>query len=141
MRICKSSQLPQPKHLAVDPMDTGPEGRPSKIQCMACPGVYADKILMERRTGTGHRKRQAVGVSALTTATSGGRQFKLIIKAKYVVSSAGALHTPALLLRSKITCKGNVGRHLHLHPATAVYGLYQKVRVLVRTKSLRACTP
>ena len=92
-------------------------------------GTFADKILMEKCSGTGQRKRLAVGVSALTTATSGGRQFKLIIRAKCMVSSAGALHTPALLLRSKITCRGNVGRHLHLHPATAVFGLYQKVRI------------
>jgi len=128
MHICKSSQLPQRKHFAVELICTGPEGHSSKIQCMSCAGVYADKVVMEQKPGTGQRKRQAVAVSALTNATSGGRQFKLIIKAKYVVSSAGALHTPALLLRSKITCKGNVGRHLHLHPATAVYGLYQKVR-------------
>ena len=91
-------------------------------------GVFADKILMEKCAGNGQRKRQAVGVSALTTATSGGRQFRLVIRAKYVVSSAGTLHTPALLLRSKITCRGNVGKNLRLHPATAVLGLYRKVR-------------
>ena len=82
---------------------------------------------MEKRAATGLRKRQAVGVSALTAAASGERQFRLIIRAKCVVSSAGSLHTPAILLRSKITCRGNVGRHLHLHPATAVFGLFQEV--------------
>ena len=91
-------------------------------------GDFADKILMEKCAGAGRRKRQAVGVSALTTATSGGRQFKLIIKAKYVICSAGALHTPALLLRSKVTCCGNVGKNLRLHPATAVMGLFRKVK-------------
>ena len=90
-------------------------------------GVYADKILMKKAPAGGQRMRQAVGVSALTAPVGGGRQFRLEIRAKYVVSSAGSLHTPALLLRSKITCKGNVGRHLHLHPATAVIGLYGKV--------------
>ena len=93
---------------------------------------------MEKSTGAGQRKRQAVGVSALTCATAGGRQFRLIIRAKCVVSSAGSLHTPALLLRSKITCRGNVGRHLHLHPATAVFGLYQKVRIVASLSPGRA---
>ncbi|CAK0785523.1 hypothetical protein CVIRNUC_008733 [Coccomyxa viridis] len=89
-------------------------------------GVYADKILMEKCAGVGQRKRQAVGVAALTTAAPGGRHFRLVVKAKYVISSAGTLHTPALLLRSKITCRGNVGKNLRLHPATAILGLYNK---------------
>ena len=83
---------------------------------------------MEKCAGAGQRKRQAVGVSALTTATAGGRHFKIIIKAKYVISSAGALHTPALLLRSKVICRGNVGKNSRLHPATAVMGLFRKVK-------------
>ena len=97
----------------------------------ACAGVFVDKVLMER-CKAGQRKRQAVGVSALTTSTFGGRQFRLVIRAKYVVSSAGTLHTPALLLRSKITCRGNVGKNLRLHPATAVTGVFGEV-------SLSAC--
>ncbi len=108
-------------------------------EALVCAGTYADKILMEKSTGTGQRKRQAVGVSALTAATSGGRQFRLAIRAKCVVSSAGSLHTPALLLRSKITCRGNVGRNLHLHPATAVFGLYQKVLVSASSEPPSPC--
>ncbi len=88
-------------------------------------GVFVDKILMEKCGG--QRKRQAVGVSALTTTTFNGPRFKIVIRAKYVVSSAGSLHTPALLLRSKITCGGNVGKNLHIHPATAVTGVFGKV--------------
>ena len=98
------------------------------LSIIASAGVFADKILMETCSGAGQRKRQAIGVSALTTATSGERQFRLVVKAKYVVSSAGTLHTPALLLRSKITCRGNVGKNLRLHPATAILGLYNKVK-------------
>ena len=81
----------------------------------------------------GQRKRQAVGVSALTTTTFDGPRFKIIIRAKYVVSSAGSLHTPALLLRSKISCNGNVGKHLHIHPATAVTGVFGEVRNLFKS--------
>ncbi len=98
------------------------------LSIIASAGVYADKILMEKCAGVGQRKRQAVGVAALTTAAPGGRHFRLVVKAKYVISSAGTLHTPALLLRSKITCRGNVGKNLRLHPATAILGLYNKVK-------------
>ncbi len=97
----------------------------------ACAGVFVDKVLMEK-CKDGQRKRQAVGVSALTTSTFGGRQFRLVIRAKYVVSSAGTLHTPALLLRSKITCRGNVGKNLRLHPATAVTGVFGEVSISAR---------
>jgi long-chain-alcohol oxidase len=62
-----------------------------------------------------------------TTGIAGGRKWHIVFRAKYVVSSAGALHTPALLLRSGITVKGNVGKHLRLHPATAVIGVFSKV--------------
>ncbi|EIE19802.1 FAD/NAD(P)-binding domain-containing protein, partial [Coccomyxa subellipsoidea C-169] len=68
-------------------------------------------------------KRRATGIAALTTsAFPNGRQWRIVFKARYVISSAGALHTPALLLRSKISVNGNVGRNLRLHPATAVIG-------------------
>jgi choline dehydrogenase-like flavoprotein len=40
-----------------------------------------------------------------------------------VVAAAGALETPALLLRSAIGGPA-VGRHLHLHPVVALMGLY-----------------
>ena len=94
---------------------------------LMCTGVFVEKVLLKKSVKDPQRKRKAVGVSALTTTTFGGRQFKLEIRAKIVVSSAGSLHTPALLLRSKITCKGNVGRNLHIHPATAVIGVFGKV--------------
>jgi len=89
--------------------------------------VFVENILMQKCAGGNGRKRQAVGVSAMTTTTFAGPKFKLIIRAKYVISSAGSLHTPALLLRSKISCNGNVGKHLHIHPATAVTGVFGEV--------------
>ena len=98
-------------------------------------GVFVDKILMEKCGG--QRKRQAVGVSAMTTTTFDGPRFNIVIRAKYVVSSAGSLHTPALLLRSKITCGGNVGKNLHIHPATAVTGVFGKVRCIALSFTLR----
>ena len=49
---------------------------------------------------------------------------RVLFKARAVVSSAGTLHTPALLLRSRIRARGNVGRHLRLHPATVSIGYF-----------------
>ncbi|MCW2857012.1 MAG: oxidoreductase [Marmoricola sp.] len=45
----------------------------------------------------------------------------LTVKAKAVVVAAGAIQTPALLKRSGLT-NPNVGKHLRLHPATALWG-------------------
>jgi choline dehydrogenase-like flavoprotein len=47
----------------------------------------------------------------------------LTVRARAVVIACGALHTPALLLRSGLT-NSNIGRNLHLHPASAVCGLF-----------------
>lgn len=44
-------------------------------------------------------------------------------RAPRVIVAAGAIASPALLLRSGLT-NPNIGRHLHLHPVSAVAGLY-----------------
>lgn len=51
---------------------------------------------------------------------------KLVVKASLVVLAAGALHSPALLLRSGIACGGNVGANLKLHPATVMVARYPR---------------
>jgi long-chain-alcohol oxidase len=50
---------------------------------------------------------------------------RLAVRARAVVAACGALETPALLARSGV---GNehVGRHLHLHPTTAVVALFDE---------------
>uniref|UniRef100_A0A7S3HD47 4Fe-4S ferredoxin-type domain-containing protein n=1 Tax=Spumella elongata TaxID=89044 RepID=A0A7S3HD47_9STRA len=53
-----------------------------------------------------------------------GRTRKVLVKAKVVVSAAGSLHTPALLLRSNITHQGMVGQHLTLHPVLGCGGIF-----------------
>ena len=65
------------------------------VQAGAARGVWA-------RTADGHR---------------------LSVRARAVVAACGALHTPALLRRSGLANE-NVGRHLRLHPATAVWGVF-----------------
>lgn len=58
---------------------------------------------------------------ATTTAAS----ITLFAKARAVVVAAGALHTPALLLRSGVRGRGHTGRHLRLHPATVALGFFE----------------
>ena len=46
------------------------------------------------------------------------------VRSKIVVLAAGSINTPAILLRSGL--RRNVGTNLHLHPTTAVSGLYDE---------------
>jgi len=62
---------------------------------------------------------RAEGVVA--TTDSGAR---LHVRAKAVVVSAGSVQTPALLRRSGLRNK-NIGAHLRLHPASAVFGVFE----------------
>lgn len=48
---------------------------------------------------------------------------RVTVHARAVVAACGALHTPALLKRSGLQ-NPHIGRHLKLHPATAVWGVY-----------------
>jgi choline dehydrogenase-like flavoprotein len=64
------------------------------------------------------------GVTA--TGTDGvGRPHAVTVRCPVVVAAAGALHTPALLLRSGLRLPA-LGRHLTLHPATCVLGVYDE---------------
>ena len=47
------------------------------------------------------------------------------IRCKGVVVACGAIHTPALLLRSGLHNE-NIGRHLHLHPVSNVCGVFDE---------------
>jgi len=70
----------------------------------------ADRVLVERG--------RAAGVIAHTD-----EGHTVTVRSRAVIAAAGALHTPALLLRSGL--RGGVGTHLHLHPATAVIGRFR----------------
>jgi choline dehydrogenase-like flavoprotein len=61
---------------------------------------------------------RAVGVEA----RAGGHRLR--VRARAVVAAAGAIETPALLLRSGLG--GQVGRHLRLHPGTAAMGAFDE---------------
>ena len=67
------------------------------------------RILIERGTATG-----------VEAHVNGGRH-ALTVRAKAVVVAGGAIHSPALLLRSGVRLRA-LGKNLALHPATAVFG-------------------
>jgi len=64
----------------------------------------------------------AVGVAG-TVQGEQGQTHRIVVRSKVVVVAAGAIHSPALLLRSGVD-NPNVGRHLRLHPASATFGRY-----------------
>src|SRR4051794_19904626 len=69
------------------------------------------------------RDGAARGVEATTWEGKG-----VPVRSRAVVAAAGALHTPALLRRSGLS-NDHIGKHLHVQPATIVWGvLDQEVR-------------
>ena len=70
------------------------------------------KVLVE-----GGAARGIVGV------TAEGKSLE--IRSRAVVAACGAIHTPALLRRSGLG-NANIGKHLKLHPATAVFGVFDE---------------
>lgn len=50
---------------------------------------------------------------------------RVVVRARAVVVAGGSLQTPALLRRSGLS-NPNIGRHLRLHPATAVWGEFEE---------------
>jgi choline dehydrogenase-like flavoprotein len=79
-------------------------------------GCHAERILLD-----GGR---AAGVEA-TVTHAGGSTTALRINAPAVVVACGSIESPALLLRSGIGGPA-VGKHLRLHPAFAVWGVYDE---------------
>jgi choline dehydrogenase-like flavoprotein len=53
------------------------------------------------------------------------RGHALSVRARAVVAACGAIHTPALLKRSGLQ-NPNVGKHLKLHPASVVFGVFDE---------------
>jgi choline dehydrogenase-like flavoprotein len=74
-------------------------------------GCFVERVL----TDGGH----ASGVTGISPTTGA----RLTVKAPNVVIAAGALESPAILLRTGIGGPAT-GRHLRLHPSNAVFGSY-----------------
>lgn len=76
----------------------------------------AQKVLVKRGS--------VAGVEALQIHPS-GRKCRVLVKASCVIVAAGALHTPALLLKSGIH-HPVIGQNLFFHPTVLVSGLYNQ---------------
>lgn len=75
-------------------------------------GITVDRVTVANGRATG-----VTGVSAEGAPVT--------VRARAVVAAGGSIHTPALLQRSGLG-NPNIGRHLRLHPATAVWGLMEE---------------
>jgi long-chain-alcohol oxidase len=83
---------------------------------------------LEDAAGAG--ARIVVGARAMRVLVEGGGAAgvdagSVQVRCRAVVAAAGAIETPALLLRSGLS-NPNVGRWLRLHPATAVFGVFEE---------------
>jgi choline dehydrogenase-like flavoprotein len=88
--------------------DASDAGARCVVQC------HADRVLADNG--------KAKGVEATVTREDGS-QTKVTIEAPTVVVACGSVESPALLLRSGIGGPA-VGKHLRLHPAYSVNGIY-----------------
>lgn len=70
------------------------------------------------------RVRIEAGVATGVEAQSRGGH-RVSVRCKAVVIACGAIHTPALLLRSGLHNE-HIGRHLHLHPVSNVCGVFDE---------------
>ncbi len=92
-------------------------------------GAWVESIITEKtQKGSEARKKgrfkQAVGVAVRVGNASSNQQLKIAFSAPIVVCCAGAIQTPAVMLRSNIFSGGEVGAHLRLHPCTCVVGIF-----------------
>jgi len=91
------------------PESQGLRGDPVKIYSDAT----ADRLV---RSGS-----RVAGVKA-TVSGAEGRTFELDVKAKVTVVSTGTIASSQLLLASGVDARGQVGRHVAIHPSPAMIG-------------------
>jgi choline dehydrogenase-like flavoprotein len=72
-----------------------------------------------------HEGGRATGVEAVYTDPLTMETRTVTVQAKHVVVAAGALETPAVLLRSGIGGPA-AGKHLRLHPSSGMFGVYEE---------------
>jgi choline dehydrogenase-like flavoprotein len=120
------------------PLPRNVDGCPQDAGCgwcgMGCRhGAKRSTLRTYLEDAAGHGTRIVVGADARRVLINDARAVgvearagthRLRVRARAVVAAAGAVETPALLLRSGLT--GQVGRHLRLHPGTAAFGLFDE---------------
>ncbi|KAI8927371.1 hypothetical protein BC831DRAFT_398774 [Entophlyctis helioformis] len=91
----------------------------SDAGCHFIDAAYAEHVIHQGGVAQGVVIRVDGGSSSNPSAAS----VRLRVHAKRVVSSCGAINTPAFLLRSKLTNRF-IGRNLKLHPVTSTFGVF-----------------
>ncbi|KAF2873951.1 hypothetical protein BDV95DRAFT_592112 [Massariosphaeria phaeospora] len=92
-------------------------------------GFRAEKVIFSSKGG----KRVATGIQGTWTsrdvhggvAGEGVTKRRVIIKAKRVIVSAGAMQSPLLLLRSGLNNR-HIGRNLHVHPVSVLGAIHKE---------------
>jgi choline dehydrogenase-like flavoprotein len=90
-------------------VDAAERGAEIMVHC------FAQRLLVEGGRGA--------GVEAIYTDPETRRSSRVTVRAPRVIVACGSLESPALLLRSGIGGPA-VGQNLHLHPSTAIMGIY-----------------
>ncbi len=81
--------------------------------------VAVERILM--------KGKRAIGVQGHVVGEDGQRGHRVVVRAKLVVSSCGAIQTPALLARSGIgSPSGRLGKNLSLHPNVKLVAIFDQ---------------
>ncbi|MBI1746458.1 MAG: GMC family oxidoreductase [Acidobacteria bacterium] len=102
--------------------------------CQSGARIYANcqatEILTElmKSPSTRHRRRAACGVSGIVlNPQNESATFNIVVRAKVVVVAAGAVHTPALLLKNRLCLdSGQVGKNLRIHPTARITALFDE---------------
>ena len=84
------------------------------------PNCHADRVLLAGGRVVGVEARAGAPVEARDPAAP---TYRVTVRAPVVVVAAGAINTPAVLLRSGLRHR-EIGRNLYLHPATGVIGRF-----------------
>jgi choline dehydrogenase-like flavoprotein len=79
-------------------------------------GTEVEKVIVQNGIAT--------GVEAVQTLPD-GKKIKVTVHAKKVVVAAGAIHSPAILMRSGLN-HAQIGKNLYLHPVISVSGMYKE---------------
>jgi len=83
------------------------------------PACFADRCFADRVV---HEKGRVVGIDTRIVGADGVTEYRLFVKAAIVVVSCGAIHSPALLLRSQMPNQyGQIGKNLRLHPVSGIF--------------------
>lgn len=135
----------------VDALPRAVRGCTQDEQCGFCgfgcrPGAKQSSMRTWLEDAASHGARIVVGADVRRVRISDGKAsgveavasgHRLVVQARRgVVAAAGAIETPALLLRSGLG--GRVGRDLRLHPGTAAFGVFDEdVRIWEGTTQSR----